>query len=183
MNTTYDINKFISDMNEYKQNKNLNDACVLFTSIFKELTDDDYNIINNVNSKAGIIDYLQVLGVFIMNGLNKQVSNPSDTSDISDKLDAISLQLDKIKIQVRKDVSYQTDLINHKINMAVNDIINSNNNIINDVTSMCKTYTYEELYNMKNSGMSWNELVKITGLSKGTIRYRVETYKNKNNIQ
>jgi prophage DNA circulation protein len=109
----------------------------------------------------------------------------SENEVIIEKLD----ELKSLALTLNKNIG----TVNNNIQALHNSIKTVNNNVkiinnnVDNFTSIeqnrpvMKAYSKEELYLLHESGHSYADLAKVTGLNKETVRYRINSYiANKN---
>jgi hypothetical protein len=109
----------------------------------------------------------------------------SENEVIIEKLD----ELKSLALNLNKNIR----TVNNNIQALHNSIKTVNNNVkiinsnVDNFTSIeqnrpvMKAYSKEELYLLHESGHSYADLAKVTGLNKETVRYRINSYiANKN---
>lgn len=105
----------------------------------------------------------------------------SDTEIILEKIDDLGEKIDKLSEQLNKQYVSNTSAMNKNLNSIANNInsINKNvNNVLDENKNrpVMKAYSKEELYLLHESGHSYADLAKVTGLNKETVRYRINSY-------
>lgn len=111
---------------------------------------------------------------------NKVFKPKSENEVIIEKLD----ELKGLALTLNKNIG----TVNNNIQALHNSIKTVNNNvkiinnnvdnfaIIEQNRPVMKAYSKEELYLLHESGHSYNDLAKVTGLNKETVRYRINSY-------
>lgn len=104
----------------------------------------------------------------------------SENEVIIEKLD----ELKSLALNLNKNIG----TVNNNIQALHNSIKTVNNNVkiinnnVDNFTSIeqnrpvMKAYSKEELYLLHESGHSYADLAKVTGLNKETVRYRINSY-------